>query len=298
MLIAPRPAPAPGGAAGPAGRRVTSGGEKGTSGGVPLERIGLFAFAGIMLLAAVANTQTVDSDRARIGLPPLGWEVWLWELSSVAGFLALLWPAARLVRAMRPLGLAARAALFAAASVLFSAAHVLIMVGLRKAVYWAAAREYDFFHGRPLAVFVYEYRKDVIAYAGLVALLLLVARLSPSAPPPSGPARPDRIEVKDGARTLWLRPDEILFAEAAGNYVELHSARGPVLARATLAAMEAELAPYGFARIHRSRLVRRAAVAEIRSTPSGDFELVLEGGRTVMGSRRFRDRLDSAPAIR
>lgn len=297
MLARPRPASAPGGAAGPAGRRVTNGGDQGTSGGAALERIGLIAFAAIALLAAIANTQTVDSDRAEIGLPPLGWEVWVWELSSAAAFLALLWPTARLVRAVRPIGWAPRAALLAAGSMLFSAAHVLIMFGLRKAIYLAAGRDYDFFHGRPFAVFFYEYRKDVVAYVGLVALLLLVSRLTAAAPA-AAPAQPDRIEVKDGARTLWLRPDEIVFAEAAGNYVELHTMRGAVLARATLAAMEAELAPHGFARIHRSRLVRRAAIAELRSTASGDFELVLEGGHVVAGSRRFRDRLDSAPAIR
>lgn len=303
MLIAPRPAPAPGGAAERTGRRVTSGGGSGTSGGAAArwERLVLAGFAAFAAVNAVANTQTAEADRARFGLPALGWEVWLWELSSFAAFALLLWPVLAGVRRLAAMRWPAALALLALGSVAFSLLHVLTMLGVRQLGYAVVGETYDFFHGRPLAVLVYEYRKDVMAYAGLVGLLLLVRRLAADAAPASvaapAPAAPARIEVRDGARTVWLDPAELVLAEAAGNYVELHLARGgTLLHRTTLAALEAELT--GFVRIHRSRLVRRAAVAEIRSTPSGDFELMLEGGRMVTGSRRFRDRLDSAPAIR
>ena len=68
--------------------------------------------------------------------------------------------------------------------------------------------------------------------------------------------------------------------------------RGLILHRATLAAIEAQLGP-GFARVHRSRLVRRDAVRELRTLNSGDFELVLSDGRVIAGSRRYRDRLQA-----
>ncbi len=67
-----------------------------------------------------------------------------------------------------------------------------------------------------------------------------------------------------------------------------------------LAAVADALAPYGFVRIHRSRLVRRAAVASITATPAGDSEVALASGVTVDGSRRFRGGLGSpgkAPAL-
>lgn len=44
----------------------------------------------------------------------------------------------------------------------------------------------------------------------------------------------------------------------------------------------------GFARFHRGRLVRRAAIRRIETDRSGDFPVALEGGATLRGSRRFR----------
>ena len=57
-----------------------------------------------------------------------------------------------------------------------------------------------------------------------------------------------------------------------------------------MAAVEAELGP-AFARIHRSRLVRRDAVRAIESGQSGDFTVTLANGERVRGSRRHRDAL-------
>ena len=97
--------------------------------------------------------------------------------------------------------------------------------------------------------------------------------------------------MRDGARTHFLAANTIDWAEAAGNYVELHTAGRAILHRTSLAALEAELSAHGFARIHRSRLVRLAAVQSLASTPSGDFELTLADGTKIGGSRRFRGAL-------
>lgn len=78
---------------------------------------------------------------------------------------------------------------------------------------------------------------------------------------------------------------------AAGNYVELHGSFGTELARRTMADLEAELAPQGFVRVHRSRLVRRAAIATIVTRQSGDFDITLRSGTVISGSRRFRENL-------
>jgi DNA-binding LytR/AlgR family response regulator len=81
---------------------------------------------------------------------------------------------------------------------------------------------------------------------------------------------------------------EILWIEAAGNYVELHRGASPILHRASLTEMERRLGEANFVRIHRSRLVRRDAVTEIESKPSGDYVVRLEDGRELAGSRRYR----------
>src|SRR3546814_12816353 len=83
-------------------------------------------------------------------------------------------------------------------------------------------------------------------------------RPEPSADGQGNPV--SRIEIRDGARRIWVDPAEVLWIEAAGNYVELHLPGRSLLQRQTLAAMEAALADHGFTRIHRSRLVNRRPV--------------------------------------
>ena len=61
--------------------------------------------------------------------------------------------------------------------------------------------------------------------------------------------------------------------------------------RGTLAAWEAKLAPLGFVRVHRSRIVNRARIRAVKPTPSGDIELTLDDGGVIAGSRRYREGL-------
>jgi DNA-binding LytR/AlgR family response regulator len=60
------------------------------------------------------------------------------------------------------------------------------------------------------------------------------------------------------------------------------------LVRGTLASWEARLLARGFVRVHRSRLVNKTQIAALKPTPSGDIEITLANGRTVLGSRRYR----------
>jgi len=54
-----------------------------------------------------------------------------------------------------------------------------------------------------------------------------------------------------------------------------------------LSAVEAELGD-AFLRIHRGRLVRRAAIRRIETDKSGDFTVELASGASLRGSRRYR----------
>ena len=61
-----------------------------------------------------------------------------------------------------------------------------------------------------------------------------------------------------------------------------------MLHRATLASVAGELGP-AFVQIHRSRLVRSAAVRRVETDRSGDFIVTLADGTSLRGSRRYRD---------
>jgi DNA-binding LytR/AlgR family response regulator len=269
---------------------VTDGGEAVTSGGGRRSWLTAWlAFAAIAAVLAAINALSAIDDRARIGRPVPAWEPWTWELTSFAAWLTvapLVFVAARKFRPPRlpwPLALAAHVAASAAVSL----AHVTLMVALRELAYAAAGAHYA--GGPILDLLIYEYRKDAVTYALLALLLLGLERLRPA--PPRAPGDPARIEVRDGSRTLWLAPDDIDWAQAAGNYVELHGGFGTVLHRQTLAALEQALGPHGFCRVHRSRIVRAGAVRSIETRPSGDFEITLASGERIGGSRRFRERL-------
>jgi DNA-binding LytR/AlgR family response regulator len=143
---------------------------------------------------------------------------------------------------------------------------------------------------------IYEGRKDALAYAGMVlgAWLLHAALRKPERvviPRTAAPAATRRLEVRDGTRREFIDPAEILWAEAAGNYVELHLAGRSLLQRQTLSALEGELGELGFARIHRSRLVNRRHVRAVETNDSGDFAVSLSDGRQITGGRRWREAL-------
>ncbi|HYD38608.1 MAG TPA: LytTR family DNA-binding domain-containing protein [Allosphingosinicella sp.] len=269
---------------------MTSGDRGGTSGA---ERQGWWLpwllFALIGAINAAVNATSVGDDLARLGHPVPAWQPWTWELTSMGAWLALapvVFAAAARLRPPRfrwPAALAVHALL----SIAVSLAHVGLMMAARMSIYAAVGGAYRFAGSVP-GVLLYEYRKDLVTYLLLALLFALARRL---APPAAAAGQGFRLEVRDGSRTAWLAPEDIEWAQAAGNYVELHGRFGERLHRETLASLEAILVPHGFRRIHRSRLVRAAAVKEIETKTSGDFELTMESGDRLAGSRRFRGRL-------
>jgi len=130
-------------------------------------------------------------------------------------------------------------------------------------------------------------RKDFLVYAAMVSIYV-VWRTLRSRAQPVGTALPDVLEVRDGARRHFVPLSDVVWVEAAGNYVELHRGGAGLLHRASLSEMHRRLQTAGFVRIHRSRLVRREAVADVESKPTGDFIVRLRDGRELAGSRRYR----------
>lgn len=233
------------------------------------------------------NAMNVYHERARGGHPLLFWEPAVWEGSSGIYFLALS-PAILALTRRAWLGdrpLAPRLAVHLAAAILVSLGHVLAIGVMRWASYRVLSNDYAPLE--PLGDWPYELRKDVMVYATIVGLYVGWRYLR-AAQRPATEALPDVLEVRDGARRHFVPLAEVVWVEAAGNYVELHRGGEGLLHRASLAAMEQRLQRAGFVRIHRSRLVRREAVAAVESKPTGDFVVRLRDGRELAGSRRFR----------
>jgi len=238
----------------------------------------------------VVNTFSVaDESHGRLAF----WEPAVWEGSSVLVISVLGFAITAFTRRVWPLERPRWrvAVLHGAAALVFALVHVVAAGGLRWACYAVMGGHYDPFG--PLFNFVYELRKDLLIYVAVVAAYVIWRQYLAfrSAPPvaarPEGEG-PGAIEVRDGARRHFIPLAEVAWIEAAGNYVELHRGRTPILHRAPLAEMERQLEGLGFVRIHRSRLVRRAGIAEVESKPSGDYVVRLADGRELAGSRRYR----------
>jgi LytTr DNA-binding domain-containing protein len=122
----------------------------------------------------------------------------------------------------------------------------------------------------------------MLAYAAIVAIGHRMA------PPRKTPARPSSITIRDRARVVVVPLDDIQWIQAEDNYVLVHTASRSYTAREKIGEIEKQIDGAGFLRVHRSAIVRRAAVQEIRPLTHGDFELVMTGGAIVRGSRSRR----------
>jgi two-component system LytT family response regulator len=116
-------------------------------------------------------------------------------------------------------------------------------------------------------------------------LLALVQDLKP----PSH--RLDRFVVKSGGRVFFVRTDEIDWIEAAGNYVKLHVGTDTHLFRETMNAVESQIDPDLFFRIHRSYIVNIERVRELQPWFNGEYVVFLKNGTRLTLSRGYREKL-------
>lgn len=111
-----------------------------------------------------------------------------------------------------------------------------------------------------------------------------VRRLSIAVGRTAEPDAEEVIPVELGGHTRFVALPEVLFAEAQGDYVRLHTAAESYLVRASLATLERQWADFGFIRVHRSTLVSARHVKELY-LEAGRI-LLKVGDRTVPVSRR------------
>ncbi|GAB3477757.1 LytR/AlgR family response regulator transcription factor [Nocardiopsis coralliicola] len=114
------------------------------------------------------------------------------------------------------------------------------------------------------------------------------------APAPGAPesaAVPDTmpvLPVETAGRIRYVRRSEVLYAEANGDYVRLHTRAGAHLLRMPLSRLEEYWTPAGFSRVHRGYLVALDAVRELRSDTAGGLLAHTEIGDVPVSRRHSR----------
>jgi two-component system, LytTR family, response regulator len=103
--------------------------------------------------------------------------------------------------------------------------------------------------------------------------------------------QPVRMAVKNKRRIVFVNPGDIVSVVAQGNYVLLQRESGAYLLRESISGIAEKLEPYGFVRIHRSALVNRSWVEEIRPYLTGEYRLRLKGGKEFTVTRTYKKNL-------
>jgi len=178
---------------------------------------------------------------------------------------------------------------------------VAVMVTIRKIVFWIAFPDPYIFTDNILRDFVYEYRKDLFGYALFVFLIIFGRQLDQQrrelAAAGEDARQTRRLTLKCGGRSIFVDAEKVIWVKSASNYVELNAGAETHLARTTLSAIEDQLTGAGVraVRVHRSWVINAGQIGKIEPTGEGDVKIELKDGTVVPGSRRYRDRLPTAP---
>jgi two-component system LytT family response regulator len=109
----------------------------------------------------------------------------------------------------------------------------------------------------------------------------------------------ERLLVTNDGRTTVVSVADVEWLEAAANYVKLHLTGSPSqVVRDSMSAMESQLDPQRFARVHRSAIVNVDQIREIQPWFSGDQVIIMRSGARVKLSRTYRRAFDDRFSVR
>ena len=102
-----------------------------------------------------------------------------------------------------------------------------------------------------------------------------------------------RFIVRTGSRLQIVHVDDILWIGAAGDYAELHVRGRSHLLRESMNALEQQLDPAKFLRIHRSRIVRADCIVELSPIDNREFLINLSDKSQHRSSRTYAGKLEN-----
>lgn len=96
------------------------------------------------------------------------------------------------------------------------------------------------------------------------------------------------VQIEHSRRTVFVRRDDIQYAEAHGDYVRLHTTEDTHLIRLSLSYLEEVWAAAGFVRVHRGYLVAVSWVHDLRVTSSAGLVACTPAGDVPVSRRHAR----------
>jgi two-component system LytT family response regulator len=101
----------------------------------------------------------------------------------------------------------------------------------------------------------------------------------------------DRLVVRSPGRVSFLPAAEVECLVADGNSVRIHTGTEEHRVRSTMGAIERQLDPERFTRIHRSTIVNLERLRQVQVGEHGGYVVVTDRGQKLPVGRAYRDRI-------
>jgi two-component system LytT family response regulator len=100
------------------------------------------------------------------------------------------------------------------------------------------------------------------------------------------------VSMKSGSEWIRVRLDDILWIEAAGDYMCVHTLEGTHIIRKTLKQFEQELDPSLFPRVNRSAMINMSKLKRLTPNSNGEYLAQLTSDDSVKVSRKYKFKLE------
>ncbi len=101
-----------------------------------------------------------------------------------------------------------------------------------------------------------------------------------------------KFEIKESGKIKRVYAEDIYYISSEGNYVYFNLEEKKVLYRITMNALEIELDPEQFLRIHRSLIVNKNCIKTIRYiTENNKYKFILKNGDSIESGRSYKDKI-------
>ncbi len=109
------------------------------------------------------------------------------------------------------------------------------------------------------------------------------------------PQQQDRIVIKDNSTIRIIPVSQVLYIEAADDYIRIVTSEGQWLKNKTMAAMEQQLPSQQFVRIHRSYLVNVQEITKLYPMEKDSYTAILKNSKQLpvskTGYQKLREKL-------
>jgi two-component system LytT family response regulator len=100
-----------------------------------------------------------------------------------------------------------------------------------------------------------------------------------------------RVALRAAGKISFVDIEDLLYVQAAENYVQLHLKASRHLLHVPIATLEGSLDPQMFLRIHRSLVVNVRHIQELETGPHGEYIVVLKNGAHLQASRSYHEKI-------